>query len=141
LVEVGSTEYRDPKLKEETYRSMFFDLMQVAPTLQQMGVPIDMGRVLRIWLESTDIIDIDSILSPMGGAPQMGAPPGMGAPGGDLMAMLMGGGAPPGAAPPGMAPPGQPAPEDMQLMQNTGMLESGEIAPATPNTPSNAVPY
>ena len=138
LVEVGSTEYRDPKLKEETYRSMFFELMKVAPTLQQMGVPIDMGRVLRIWLESTDIIDIDSILSPMGGAPQMGAPPGMGAPGGDLMSMLMGGGAPP--APP-MAPPGQPAPEDMQMIQNTGMLETGEIAPATPNTPSNAVPY
>ena len=42
LVEVGSTEYRDPKMRQERLQEMFFSLIEVAPSLAQMGVQIDM---------------------------------------------------------------------------------------------------
>jgi hypothetical protein len=130
LVEVGSTEYRDPKLKEERLREMFFALVEAAPMLQQMGVQIDMSRVARLWLESTDIIDVDSILTAAGGpnTPGLGAPPqqGLGLP--PQAAALLNGSA-------------QPAPEELAGLGNTGQLETGQVAPATPATPTAGVPY
>ena len=121
LVEVGSTEYRDPKLRQERLEKMFFSLVQVAPTLAQMGVNIDMNRVARLWLESTDIIDVDSLLQP----PMPMGPPGAGA-----------GGMPPELA--GMPPEmmaqlmAQPPPQQKQTTKNTGLLETGQKAPAVP---------
>lgn len=122
LVEVGSTEYRDPKLRQERMESMFFQLVNVAPTLAQLGVNIDMNRMARLWLESTDIIDVDSLMAP---------PPPQGPPGG---------GAPPGALPPGSEDEAammaeamaQPPPDEQALTGNTGMLDTGQIAPAVP---------
>ena len=124
LVEVGSTEYRDPKLRQERLSQMFFDLVNVAPALQQMGVNLDMNRMARLWLESTDIIDVDSLLAPPAQAPGMA-------------------GLPPEALPPGELPPelmemmggeeaGMIPPDEMALTENTGMLETGQIAPAVP---------
>lgn len=119
LVEVGSTEYRDPKLRQERLKGMFFDLAQMAPALQGMGVNVDMSRMLRLWLESTDIIDVDSLLAmPAMGMGGMGAPP-MGPPEEQL--------------PPEEAMEGGGIPPEMAAMiGNTGMLDSGQIAPATP---------
>lgn len=111
LVEVGSTEYRDPKMRQERLQEMFFNLANIAPQLQQMGVNVDLGRMLRMWLESTDIIDVDSLLA----APPM-PQPGMGEQG----------------ALPEEGIPGEPPPEEQQLTSNTGMLETGQIAPAVP---------
>ena len=118
LVEVGSTEYRDPKLRTERLETMFFSLLEAGPALQQMGVNVDMSRMLRLWLESTDIIDVDSLLA--------GAPPGM--PPGEMM---------PEEEMPvedemaGLMPP-MPSPDEMAMTGNTGMLDTGQIAPAVP---------
>ena len=132
LVEVGSTEYRDPKLRQERMESMFFQLVEVAPTLQQLGVNIDMNRVARLWLESTDIIDVDSLLAPPAQGPPGGGmpPPGEAPPPGDEEALMaeamaaMGGGAPPPIGGPPLPPP-----EEVPMTENTGMLETGQIAP------------
>jgi hypothetical protein len=113
LVEVGSTEYRDPKLRQERMKEMFFEIVNVAPALAQMGVQVDVNRLARLWLESTDIIDVDSLLAPSGPQAMPGTPQEMGA----------------GAA---NAPPPQPSPEELAMIENTGMLDTGQIAPAVP---------
>jgi len=130
LVQIGSTEYRDPKLREERLREMFFAMLEAAPQLQQMGIQFDLGHMLRLWMEATDLTDIDSLL---GGA-AAGQDPAAGQQ--DMMAQMMaqmGQGAPPGAPPGGGGPPPPPPGVDPTMAQspaNTGMLESGEIAPA-----------
>jgi hypothetical protein len=121
LVEVGSTEYRDPKMRQERLQEMFFSLVEIAPSLAQMGVNIDMSRMARLWLESTDLIDVDSLLSSpaqMGMAPQGALPPEEAPPEGEMPIEAM-------------APP-MPFPEEAQLTENTGLLETGQIAPAVP---------
>jgi len=125
FVAQGSTEYRNPQAREERFKDMFFSLLQNAEGLQMAQVQVDFNALLRLWLESTDIPDVEQILS----QPQAGgmAPPGMdpaqGPPGGEpgmeqMMAMMAGGGGM-GAAPgpqPQMPMSGMPMPE------NSGMV-------------------
>ena len=142
----GSTEYRNPQAREQRYKDMFFSLLGVAEPLQQVGVQVDYNELLRLWLESTDVPDVDAVMGkssvsqqmqPPGMPPEAMGPPGMGmGPGqgmGPGMGMGMGPGPGPGAgmgmmgAPgpqPGMPPPGMPGPD------NTGMIP--EAAPAGP---------
>lgn len=129
LVQIGSTEYRDPKLREERLKEMFFSMMEAGPQLQQMGVNFDLGHMLRLWLESTDLTDVDSLIGATVDPAAQGAPQGppQGAPPQgqqDPMAAMMAQLGAPGAG-------GQPAPDAQQTPANTGQLESGEIAPAT----------
>lgn len=130
LVQIGSTEYRDPQLREERLRDMFFALLEAAPQLAQSGVQIDMGHMLRLWLESTDLTDVDSLLGGASGAPspeqqigQLGAADGAGqTPGPDA-------GAPQGLA--GILAGlngGSANPQQTQTPGNTGMLAPGELS-------------
>jgi len=125
FVAQGSTEYRNPQAREERFKDMFFSLLQNAEGLQMAQVQVDFNALLRLWLESTDIPDVEQILS----QPQAGgmAPPGMdpaqGPPGGEpgmeqMMAMMAGGGGM-GGAPgpqPGMPMSGMPSPENSGMM-------------------------
>ncbi len=130
LVQIGSTEYRDPKLREERLRDMFFSLLEASPLLAQSNVQIDMQHMLRLWLESTDLTDVDSLVSGTSGAPSQqeqiatqaaadGAPgtpgPAPGTPQGldAILQGLQGGGA---------------NPQVSQTPDNTGMLASGEVS-------------
>lgn len=128
FVTQGSTEYRNPQAREERFKDMFFSLLGAQEGLVQAGVNVNYGALLRLWLESTDIPDVEQVLapaptSPPGISPTPGGPPPPGAgqmpPGGmspELMAMMGGGGVPP------MPQMGAPAPE------NTGMMP--EMMPA-----------
>ena len=117
LVEIGSTEYRDPKLREERLRNMFFEIADRAPMLAQMGVNVDLNKILRSWLESTDILDVDAMFQqqvPVEQAAQM--PPEAGGP-------------QPEQVPPGMNTGGGIPPELAQMIGNTGMLDTGQVSP------------
>ena len=128
LVTTGSTEYRNPKIREEKYEQLFFSLLQAYPTLQQAGVNVDLSAVLRLYLEAADVSDVDKILAPGAAQPPPitpEAPPGMepagaggqAAPqGGDPMAALM-----------GMMGPGSPEVTGA-TPENSGMLEDGMIS-------------
>ena len=108
-----STDATSPQAKQAKFESVVSMLAELYPLLRQTGVNVDMGRVVRLWLEATGIPGAEAILS---GAPGQPSPEEMqaqasaqGAPGGgngavppELMAMLGGaqGGAPgPPAAP------------------------------------------
>lgn len=146
LVTTGSTEYRNPKLREEKYKTMFFDLLGASPQLAQMGINLDFGRLLRIWMESADIADIDAILAP---APQGPVPgdPALGDPAlqDPSLQQQAPAGTPDPSLVPSSLPPGGEIPPDLlqllggegggidptleQLPSNTGILEEGEVAP------------
>ena len=103
-VEQHSTELRNPQLKEQKYRQMTMDLMQLQQPLQMAGINLNVKRVLELWFEAAGIDDVDAMFTG-NGMPGMGGPPGMppqpgAAPGGagaagldpSLIASLMGGG-------------------------------------------------
>jgi len=46
LVTTGSTEYRNPKIREEKYEKLFFSLLEAYPVLQQAGVNVDLPSPL-----------------------------------------------------------------------------------------------
>jgi hypothetical protein len=78
FVEQGSTELRNPVVKEQKYREMYTILCNTQPILMQMGVGVDMRKVLELWLDSAGVDNVDAILSvaasPM---PQAAAPGGL----------------------------------------------------------------
>lgn len=108
-VEKHSTEIRNPQLREQKFREMTIDLVQMAPVLGQFGVQVNMRKMLELWFEAAGIDDVESLFDPMGGMQngmQQGMPPGM-PPGG----MPNQPGMPPNGPPPG-PPQGQPTPQD-----------------------------
>jgi hypothetical protein len=94
FVEQGSTELRNPEVREQKYLGMVQTLLSAQPVLLQLGVQINMRKALELWFEAMGIDDIDALLT---------APPQQG--------MALGGmSMPPGGMPPeaagsmGMAP-------------------------------------
>lgn len=62
IVEAASTELRNPVMREQKYRGMFLDLLGAVPVLAQMGVNIDMRKLLMLWFESAGIDDVEGLL-------------------------------------------------------------------------------
>ena len=133
FVEHASTDAANPQKKADKYRRIFQMLSDLMPMLQQAGIQLDMGRLLRMWLEAEGIPGVDAILagSPqqMPGMPQdAGLPPdmGMGLPPGMGMAAPPGGAGPP--SPPGPVG-GGPAPSDADLQELLQQLTGAGITP------------
>jgi hypothetical protein len=61
FVESHSTELRNPIMKEQRAREMFMALAEQAPLLQQMGVQLNMRKLLEAWLEAAGVHDIDGV--------------------------------------------------------------------------------
>jgi len=68
LVEMGSTELRNPIVREEKSRSRIMDLAGVAPLLAEMGIALDWKLLISRWLEDSGYEDPDSIF--LGGMQQ-----------------------------------------------------------------------
>jgi len=107
IVQHSSTDAMAPKVKADKYRAITMMLSELQPVLQQSGVQIDMGRIVRLWLEAEQIPGVESILSSAappqpdpaaggGGAEQGALPAGADVPP-DLAAILGGIGGAPGA--------------------------------------------
>jgi len=107
FVETNSTELRNPVMKEQRAREMFLALAGQAPTLQQMGVTLNMRKLLEAWFEAAGVPDIDGMFEandPMAG--MMAAMGGQGGPGGQQGNL------------PGQPPVGDP----MQMMMQMGAM-------------------
>jgi hypothetical protein len=127
FVERGSTELRNPLFKEQKYKEMFMVLLQAAPMLGQMGVPINIKRIMEMWLEAAGVDDIDGIFEQqMAQDPQMAA----------LLAQYgggaQGGGGPAGLGGPNSQEPGVPntfgvgPPGEAITSSNSGILPTTE---------------
>lgn len=116
-VEQASTELRNPVLREQKYREMSAMLLQMTPTLGQMGIQINLKKVLELWFDAAGIDDVDAMF---GGEDPMAA----------LQAMLGGaGGGEIGGTEPQPGAPNQAAavaPTDPFSDQNTGALPPEE---------------
>lgn len=88
-VETGSTELRNPLFKEQKFREMATTLTQMAPALQQMGVPLNLRKVFEMWFDAAGITDVEGMFE-QAAAPPM--PPQLG--------QMAGAGAPPGGRQP-----------------------------------------
>lgn len=116
-VEKHSTEIRNPQLREQKFREMTIDLVQMVPILGQMGVQVNMRKMLELWFEAAGIDDVEALFEP-GGGMQQGM--GMGMPQGMAQGMPNQPGMPPNAGLEG--PPGaQPTPQD------SGQLDASYI--------------
>ena len=60
-VEQGSTEMRNPVFKEQKYREMATNLVSMGPALQQMGVQINVRKVLELWFEAAGVADVEGM--------------------------------------------------------------------------------
>ena len=115
-VEQGSTEMRNPVFKEQKYRELATELVNMSPALMQMGVTLNIRKVLEMWFEAAGISDVEGMFE-AGAAPPMGAPVGA-----DPAAGIL------GAIGPQGTPTGMPniggvaAPTDGLTEQNTGAL-------------------
>ena len=100
LVEHSSTDAVNPRVKAQKYGEIVQRLVELQPVLQQQGISMDIGRLVRMWLEAEGIPGVDAILS--GAAPQQqGAPQDPNNPQAlppDPLEALLGGG---GGGPPG----------------------------------------
>ena len=107
FVERGSTELRNPRFKEQKYKEMFMMILQAYPMLMQAGVPVNLKRVLEMWLEAAGVDDIDSVLL---NAPidQMGMQSLAGAPGGSALEDMVAGSQGEGLAGKSAQTPGAP---------------------------------
>lgn len=120
FVEQGSTELRNPVMREQKYREMLAMLVEQAPVVVQFGVNLNLQKAYELYFEAAGVDDINSMFQmapppqampqepPPGGPgePPQGLPP-------EMLAAMTGG----GAGAPG-APPGPLGPD------NTGALES-----------------
>lgn len=59
LVERGSTELRNPQLKEQRFKEMFMTVSSTYPVLLQAQVQPDLRRFLELWLEAAGVDDIE----------------------------------------------------------------------------------
>lgn len=106
-VEQASTEMRNPQVKEDKFRQMAIDLVQLAGPLMQLGITVNVKRVLEQWFESAGIDDVEAMFE----APSMAM---------DMMGALAPTAAPPQA--PGMPAPGAAPPMAPITPENSGML-------------------
>lgn len=124
-VERGSTELRNPQLKEQRYKEMFMTVASTYPVLVQAGVQPDLKRFLELWLEAAGVDDLERMFINMEQDPQAG----------QLLAQYdpmqggLGSGIPEEQPIPGrQQSPGQPKPEATQAptdlidASNSGML-------------------
>lgn len=115
----NSTQYRSPQAKAQKYKDIFQLLAANQEALQASGVQVNLGEVLKLWLEASDVLDVSAIISPAPPPQQMQqqmpdqqavgaqAPPGQGPPGSGIPPELMqvlAGGAGPSAGPPAAEP-------------------------------------
>ena len=113
-VESGSTEMRNPVFKEQKYREMAMSLIQMGPSLQQMGVNLNVRKILEMWFEAAGIADVEGMFDASDAMDPTMA--------GGLGAIL------PGAGDPGGTPQGQPniagvgAPVAPVTAENTGAI-------------------
>lgn len=61
FVEQHSTEMRNPVMREQKYRQITMDLINVQPALQQQGIQLDLRRLVTMWLEAAGVDDVDSL--------------------------------------------------------------------------------
>ena len=67
LVQHSSTDAVNPRAKAQKYSDIIMRVSELVPMLQQMGVNVDMGKLLRLWLEAEGIPGVEGLLA--------GAPP------------------------------------------------------------------
>jgi len=93
FVDRGSTELRDPIAREQKFKGMFIDLLQSVEVLTQLGISVNLRKVLEMWFEAAGIDDIDGMFDAQQGGGAGGIPPEL------LQQLLAGqeGGASPGA--------------------------------------------
>lgn len=73
-VEQASTELRNPVMREQKYRGMFIDLLPAMGALADMGVIVNIKKIMELWFEAAGIEDVDALFVPP--APQSpGLPP------------------------------------------------------------------
>ncbi len=70
-VEQHSTELRNPQLKEQKYRQMTIDIVQLMEPLRMLGVNVNVKRLMEMWFEAAGIDDVDSMFE---GGMGMGMP-------------------------------------------------------------------
>ena len=63
FVQAGSSELRNPAVKEQKMHKLVTTLVASYPLLVQAGVYVDLTKALRLWLEALGITDTNSILS------------------------------------------------------------------------------
>lgn len=124
FVEQGSTELRNPAMREQKYENMFSLLLAATPTLMRMGVQVNLRKILELWLDAAGVDDVDAILA---SAEQMPGQPATG-PGyeGGLLGLQAAGAA--GMPNEGAAMPPQAFPSP----QNSGMLPPTGVNPQMP---------
>jgi hypothetical protein len=105
LVEQSSTELRNPVMREQKYRGMVMDLLGAIPMLGEMGVTLDIRKLLELWFEAAGIDDVEGLFGaavPMGPtqeAPMEGEDALAGLDPSMLEGILGGGGGEPGGVP------------------------------------------
>ena len=63
FVEQGSTELRNPVLREQKWRDMIQIIVPAAATLQQFGVSINIRKLFEMWFEAAGIDDINGMFA------------------------------------------------------------------------------
>ena len=107
FVEQGSTELRNPVMREQKYREMYELLANTSPIWMQMQIPVNLRKSMELWFDAAGIDDLDAMFEGQLPPPQVdpnAAPAPDGAPGGEqippeLLAAMQatgGGGGPPG---------------------------------------------
>ena len=123
MVTHSSTDAVNPKVRAQKYRDIMQSLAEMQPLLQQAGINVDMGRMVRLWLEAEKIPGVDAILA---GAPPPPDP--MAALGGDPNAQ---------AAPQGVVPPQGGVPPEIAAL--LGGAEGGAPLQAVDSGNSGAL--
>jgi hypothetical protein len=75
FVEQGSTELRNPVLREQKYKEMLTIFMQAQQVLAMQGVQVNLRKIVELWLEAAGVDDIDAVLGAaesQPGTPAMG---------------------------------------------------------------------
>jgi hypothetical protein len=60
-VERGSTELRNPQVRAQQLMQMTQLMLGATPTLQQLGIPFNMKKLLEMWFEAEGIKDVDAL--------------------------------------------------------------------------------
>ncbi len=63
-VERGSTELRNPELKAQKLGNMVVSMLSAAPTLLQLGIPLNIQLLMEMWFKAEGIEDVDSLFQP-----------------------------------------------------------------------------
>ena len=63
FVQAGSTELRNPAVKEQKMHKLVTTLTSAYPLLMQAGVFVDLAKAYRLWFEALGITDTNSLLN------------------------------------------------------------------------------